>query len=151
MSELNCHGEGAADPRETAAVIGEGVKQMLAFIEVLESDLEQAKKRIAEVERENEQLKNDPWSSRVTYENVVEQIAACEDPRERDDARKLIEPMLKRDMARKFRGDIKRKVLELQGEKVSAVNYITLNNPQFDGPMNEITGNDNVNMGAYGR
>ena len=131
------HGEGAADPRETAAVIGEGVKQMLAFIEVLESDLKQAKKRIAEVERENERLRNDPWASRVTYDNVVEQIAACEDARERDDARKLIETMLKRDMARRFRGDIRLKVQEMHtGDNAKTFNnYGTYNAAEAGGTI----------------
>ena len=93
----------------------------------------------------------DGWTDRVTYDNMVEQIAACEDPRERDDARKLIETMLKRDKARKFREDIRCKVLENQGAKGLTVNnYVTLNNARFDGPMNEITGNDNVHLGGYG-
>lgn len=74
------------------------------------------RRRIAALEIENEKL-NDGWTNRVTYDNVVEQIAACEDPSERDEARKLFEPMLKRDMARKFREDIRRKVQEMHGEE----------------------------------
>ena len=46
--------------------------------------LEQAELRIKELEQENERLqneqqKNNLWSSRVTYENVVDQIASLED------------------------------------------------------------------------
>ena len=46
---------------------------------------------------------------------MVEQIASYEDPAQRDEARKLIEPMLKKNMVRKFRADIKRKANELNG------------------------------------
>lgn len=84
--------------------------------------------KVCELLRQNEELErnyaalkarlNDGWTDRVTYENVVEQIAACEDASERDDARKLFEPMLKRDMARKFREDIKKKVKEMNPEDV---------------------------------
>lgn len=76
-------------------------------------------RRLATLEAENAAMKarlNDGWSDRVTYDNMVEQIAACEDASERDDARKLVEPMLKKDMMRKFREDIRRKVQELNGE-----------------------------------
>ena len=77
-------------------------------------------RRLASVEAENAAMKarlNDGWTGRVTYESMVEQIAACEDASERDEARKLIEPMLKRETARKFREDIKQKVKELNGEE----------------------------------
>lgn len=77
-------------------------------------------RRLASVEAENAAMKarlNDGWTGRVTYESMVEQIAAFEDASERDEARKLIEPMLKRETARKFREDIKQKVKELNGEE----------------------------------
>lgn len=76
-------------------------------------------RRLTTLEAENTAMKarlNDGWSDRVTYDNMVEQIAACEDASERDDARKLVEPMLKKDMMRKFREDIRRKVQELNSE-----------------------------------
>lgn len=57
--------------------------------------------------------KKDEWAERVTYEAVVEQIAACEDAKERDEARKLIEPLLSKNMATTFRKDIRRRVKEL--------------------------------------
>ena len=63
--------------------------------------------------RMEEMKQKEEWAKRVTYEAVVEQIAACEDAKERDEARKLIEPLLKREMARKFRADIKKKVKEM--------------------------------------
>ena len=77
-------------------------------------------RRLASVEAENAAMKarlNDGWTGRVTYESMVEQIAAFEDASERDEARTLIEPMLKRETARKFREDIKQKVKELNGEE----------------------------------
>ena len=91
-----------------------GVQQVMA-------EHERLQQRVAKLENENaalrdtieQQKKGDEWASRVTYEGVVEQIAACEDAKERDEARKLIEPLLKRSQAAKFRKDIKKKVKEL--------------------------------------
>jgi len=84
---------------------------------------EEMKKQQQEWEKEKEKIaaeieamnKKDEWSNRVTYEAVVEQIAACEDAKERDEARKLIEPLLKKEMANKFRKDIRRRAKELNG------------------------------------
>ena len=96
-------------------------------------------RRLTSLEAENAAMKarlSDGWTERVTYESMVEQIAACEDASERDDARKLVEPMLKRDMARKFREDIRRKVQEIQGNKESGHtfnNYGTYNEAQAGG------------------
>lgn len=80
------------------------------------------KKEIDEVVADNEALKaelealkkyDDEWGSRVTYDNMVEQIAACEDTKERDEARKLIEPLLKRSTVARFRRDIRNRAKEL--------------------------------------
>jgi hypothetical protein len=87
-------------------------------------EIEQLRQRVAALESENEALtetmeqwkKGDEWSNRVTYENMVEQIAACEDPKERDEARKLIEPLLKKGQVTQFRRDIKRRAKELNEE-----------------------------------
>ncbi|MBO4802673.1 MAG: hypothetical protein J5545_12555, partial [Bacteroidaceae bacterium] len=71
--------------------------------------------RVAVLEAENEAQKaqlNDGWTNRVTFDNMVEQIAACEDASERDEARKMVETMLKRDVARKFREAIRNRVQE---------------------------------------
>lgn len=73
-------------------------------------------RRVVVLEAERTRF-NDGWSDRVTYENMVEKIAGYEDASERDNARNLIEPMLKRDMARKFREDIKAKMKELNGDE----------------------------------
>lgn len=83
------------------------------------------KKEMAEVVASKDALKeeldalkrnDDEWGSRVTYDNMVEQIAACEDTKERDEARKLIEPLLKRSTVTKFRRDIRNRAKELNGE-----------------------------------
>ena len=114
-----------------------GVQQALA-------ENEQLRQRVAKLESENAAFaetieqwkKGDEWASRVTYEGVVEQIAACEDAKERDEARKLIEPLLKRNQAAQFRKDIKKRVKELNedGGIVSNFNnYGTYNEIQPGG------------------
>ena len=151
MKDLKIVCGSVATPLKTAAEWNESLGRLQATLATQHEELELAHRHEAELEEELERLRNDPWASRVTYDNVVEQIAACEDPRERDDARRLIEPMLKRDTVRRFRADIRRKVAEQHGTKPAApISIVTLNNPRFDGPMNEITGNDNVSIGGYG-
>ena len=98
----------------------------------------ECQRRAAMLEAENIAMKsrlNDGWSDRVTFENVVEQIAACEDTKERDEARKIFEPMLKREMARKLRAEIKRKVNESNISEGSRTfnNYGTYNEVQAGG------------------
>jgi len=87
---------------------------------VLEEN-EWLRQRVASLESENaaltdtlEQWKhNDEWSNRVTYDNVVDQIASLEDASKRDDARRMFEPLLKKSQVAQFRRDIKRRVKEL--------------------------------------
>ena len=101
-----------------------GVQQVMA-------EHERLQQRVAKLENENAALrdtieqwkKGDEWASRVTYEGVVEQIAACEDAKERDEARKLIEPLLKRGQVTQFRKDIKQRVKELNEEGAGGVNF----------------------------
>ena len=116
--------QGGGDPLEEAkAFVAKWMNCMGTVQEVLEEN-EQLKQRVASLESENaaltetvEQWKNnDEWSNRVTYDSVVEQIAACEDAKERDEARKLIEPLLKKSQVTQFRRDIKRRVKELNEE-----------------------------------
>ena len=113
--------QGGEDPLEEAkAFVAKWMNCMGTVQEVLDEN-EQLKQRVASLESENaaltetvEQWKNnDEWSNRVTYDSVVEQIAACEDAKERDEARKLIEPLLKKSQVTQFRRDIKRRVKEL--------------------------------------
>lgn len=151
MNELKEFERGSAAPRKTAAEIDNCLQEVRSSFETLETELEQKNRRIAELEQEVERLRNDPWASRVTYENVVELIASYEDAAKRDEARKLLEPMLKREQVRQLRRDIKRKVAELNAEETpQQVNIITLNNARFEGALNEISGNDNVNIEGYG-
>lgn len=90
---------------------------------------EDMKQKQHEWETEKEQMaeereamnKKDEWAKRVTFEAVVEQIAACEDAKERDEARKLIEPLLKRDMVARFRREIRNKVKELSEGNATSI------------------------------
>ena len=113
------------------------VQQMIEENGQLRQRMAEKDAKIAKLEEALEQQKKDnEWSSRVTYEGVVEQIAACEDAKERDEARKLIEPLLKRNQAAQFRKDIKKRVKELNedGGIVSNFNnYGTYNEIQPGG------------------
>lgn len=108
--------------------------------------LEQCRLKIHELEQENgrllvEQQKNGSWASRVTYENMVELIASYEDASQRDEARKLIEPLLKKDQVKQLRRDIRIKVQELNGEEAGKAGH-TFNNY---GTYNEIqSGGTNI-------
>ena len=112
---------GADDPLQALKDFGAQWMNFFGGVQQMMAEHEQLRQRVAELEDENarlteaaeQQKKCDEWASRVTYEGVVEQIAACEDAKERDEARKLIEPLLKRSQAAKFRKDIKKKVKEL--------------------------------------
>ena len=97
---------------------------------------------------ENATLKalfNNGWTNRVTFDNMVEQIASNEYPAQRDEFRMLVEPMLKKDMVIKFREAIKQKAYELHGGSNTTINAQTV---EVNGPMYEITGNENVNIGG---
>ena len=98
--------------------------QLMTHFATMQQALEenaQLKQRVASLESENaaltetlEQWKsNDEWSNRVTYDNVVDQIASLEDTSKRDDARRMFEPLLKKGQVTQFRRDIKRRVREL--------------------------------------
>ena len=92
--------------------------EMVVKLEELEAtklELATAQAEIKALKAELDAMKkaDDEWGSRVTYDNMVEQIAACEDTKERDEARKLIEPLLKRSTVTKFRRDIRNRAKEL--------------------------------------
>ena len=94
-----------------------GIQQVL-------DENERLRQRVTALESENaaltetlEQWKNnDEWSNRVTYDNVVDQIASLEDLSKRDDARRMFEPLLKKSQVTQFRRDIKKRVKELNEE-----------------------------------
>ena len=100
------------------------VAQCINFFSYIQQRLdetEQLKQRMAALESENAALtdtieqwkKNDEWANRVTYDNVVDQIASLEDASKRDDARRMFEPLLKKSQATQLRRDIKHRVKEL--------------------------------------
>ena len=144
MKEETFDKVGADNPLQSMKDFG---AQLMNFINGYQQALaenEQLRQRVAKLESENAAFaetieqwkKGDEWASRVTYEGVVEQIAACEDAKERDEARKLIEPLLKRNQAAQFRKDIKKRVKELNedGGIVSNFNnYGTYNEIQPGG------------------
>lgn len=114
------------------------IAQLIELAQTLDKAKEDLRIQMNELKAENEELKarmNDGWTDRVTYDNMVEQIASYEDPAQRDEARKLVEPMLKKNMVRKLRADIKRKVNELNGGEGGRTfnNYGTYNEVQAGG------------------
>lgn len=114
------------------------IAQLIELAQTLDKAKEDLRIQMNELKAENEELKarmNDGWTDRVTYDNMVEQIASYEDPAQRDEARKLIEPMLKKNMVRKLRADIKRKVNESNGGEGGRTfnNYGTYNEVQAGG------------------
>lgn len=107
------------DPLKVVRLFTQSIHSLMVSHEETAYRLQQSELRIRELEQENERLlleqqKNDLWSSRVTYENVVELIASYEDASQRDEARKLLEPLLKKDQVRQLRRDIRLKVKELE-------------------------------------
>ena len=113
------------DPLQFAKQYLQNFQSLVVNYEEMSSRLEQAELRIKELEQENERLlseqqKNDLWSCRVTYENVVELIASYEDASQRDEARKLLEPLLKKEQVRQLRRDIRQKVKELESAEEAA-------------------------------
>lgn len=146
------------DPLLFARQYLQNFQSLVVNYEEMTARLEQVELRNKELEQENEQLrkerqKADEWSSRVTYENVVELIASYEDPAQRDLTRKFIELLVKRDTARQLRRDVKNKREEL--ERVDGIESemrnamkgnVTMNNPTFNAPLYGISGNRNVNL-----
>ena len=106
------------------------VQQMIADYDCLQQRIATLEADYAKLEAEKAKLvdaveqlkKGDEWTSRITYENVVEQIASNEDASKRDDARKVFEPLLKRSQVTQLRRDIKRRVKELNEEGGSTFN-----------------------------
>ena len=124
--------------------------EMVVKLEELEAtklELATAQAEIKALKAELDAMKkaDDEWGSRVTYDNMVEQIASYEDPAQRDEARKLIEPMLKKNMVRKLRADIKRKVNE--SNEGNGTN-ITIQQAEVkvSGNWNDVHDNQNVKL-----
>ena len=108
-------------------IMAQWAKYFNGIQQVLDEN-ERLRQRVAVLENENADLtdtlekwkKGDEWSNRVTYDNVVDQIASLEDTSKRDDARRMFEPLLKKGQVAQFRRDIKRRVRELNGRTTSA-------------------------------
>ena len=106
--------QGNEDPLQDAKAF---LAQLMTHFGTIQQALEenvQLRQRVAALESENaaltdtlEQWKsNDEWSNRVTYDNVVDQIASLEDASKRDDARRMFEALLKKSQVTQFRRDI---------------------------------------------
>ena len=118
------------DPLQETKDIGKRLANYFAKVHQIMDEYDCLLQRVATLEAEKARLedtveqlkKDDEWTSRVTYENVVEQIASNEDASKRDDARKVFEPLLKRSQVTQLRRDIKRRVKELNEESGSTFN-----------------------------
>lgn len=118
------------DPLQETKDFGKRLANYFAKVHQIMDEYDCLLQRVATLEAENARLedtveqlkKDDEWTSRVTYENVVEQIASNEDASKRDDARKVFEPLLKRSQVTQLRRDIKRRVKELNEESGSTFN-----------------------------
>lgn len=118
------------DPLQETKDFGKRLANYFAKVHQIMDEYDCLLQRVATLEEEKARLedtveqlkKDDEWTSRVTYENVVEQIASNEDASKRDDARKVFEPLLKRSQVTQLRRDIKRRVKELNDESGSTFN-----------------------------
>ena len=116
--------QGSDAPLQEAKAFMEQMMTHFSTIRQAMEENEQLKQRVEALESENAALtetveqwkKGDEWANRVTYENVVEQIASLEDTSKRDDARRMFEPLLKKSQVTQFRKDIKHRVKELNEE-----------------------------------
>ena len=116
--------QGCDDPlQDVRAFVAQWMKCLGDMQQALEEN-EQLRQRVAALESENAALtetveqwkKSDEWANRVTYDNVVDQIASLEDASKRDDARRMFEPLLKRNQVTQLRRDIKKRVKELNDD-----------------------------------
>ena len=124
------------------------IAQLIELAQTLDKAKEDLRIQMNELKAENEELKarmNDGWTDRVTYDNMVEQIASYEDPAQRDEARKLIEPMLKKNMVTKFRRDIRNRAKELN-EGNGANITIQQAEVKVSGNWNDVHDNQNVKL-----
>ena len=123
MTEAILNQGNDAPLQDTLDFIAKTLAHLIEIQKKLEENA-QLRQRVAALESENavltetlEQWKNnDEWSNRVTYDNVVDQIASLEDASKRDDARRVFEPLLKRAQVNQLRRDIKKRVKELNDE-----------------------------------
>ena len=154
---INLEGE---DPLQASKNFVAQCLEYLKGVQQVMADRERLQQRVAELEAANAELadknakladaveqlkKGDEWSNRVTYENVVDQIASNEDAAQRDFARKLIEPLLKRGQVNQLRKDIKRRVKELN-EDSSASIVIEQADVTVNGNWQDVHDNETVHL-----
>ena len=121
MNEMMMMNQGIEDPFQDVNAFAAKLMMCMNAYQQLKEENEQLRQRVAAQESEIAALtetieqwkKGDEWSNRVTYDNVVDQIASLEDASKRDDARRMFEPLLKKSQVTQFRKDIKRRVKEL--------------------------------------
>ena len=126
MTQTNFN-QGDENPLQEANALVAKLMTCFGTIQKVLAENEQLRQRVAALESENAALtdtinqwkSNDEWSNRVTYDNVVDQIASLEDASKRDDARRMFEPLLKKGQVSQLRKDIKRRVKELNDDSDS--------------------------------
>lgn len=107
MDEMMMMNQGNEDPFQDVNAFAVKLMMCMNAFQQVQEENEQLRQRVAALESENAALtetveqwkKGDEWSNRVTYDNVVDQIASLEDASKRDDARRMFEPLLKKNMA----------------------------------------------------
>ena len=121
MDEMMMMNQGNEDPFQDVNVFAVKLMMCMNAFKQMQEEKDQLIQRVAALESEKAVLtetveqwkKSDEWSNRVTYDNVVDQIASLEDASKRDDARRMFEPLLKKSQVTQLRKDIKRRVKEL--------------------------------------
>ena len=102
------HNEEIADPSNSLRALVFRLRRALPKVGLPEEDYVYVKRGVYKI---NPSIVVD--CDAIEFEEAAKKALACEDAKERDEARKIFEPMLKKEMARKLRAEIKRKVKEL--------------------------------------
>ena len=103
MAEIQLQPVDGTPLQATQAFVAQLTNHLFTIQQALEENV-RLRARVAELESDNAALNdtleewknNNEWANRVTYSNVVEQIASLEDASKRDDARRMIEALLKK-------------------------------------------------------
>ena len=118
-------------PLEEAIVFAEQLSKFLNGFNQLRADNEKLKEenraKDAKIDEQQETIDRlqdeleqsrtgDEWAQRVTFDNVVDEIASNEDAAQRDQYRRFIETMLPQKLVKLLRKAIKKRVKELNEE-----------------------------------
>ena len=137
MTDFKNGNDGEIPLEEAIAFAGQLSKYLNVFYQLRaenEKLMEENREKDAKIEEQQEMIerlkgeldqskKVDEWADRLTFDAVVEEIASNEDAAQRDNARKLIEPLLKKSQVTQLRKDIKRRVKELNEDSAGGVNF----------------------------